>query len=254
MSETTDTAIAEKVERFEKLVQMDPEDATSHFTLGTAYAEAGRHEQAAESFLNAIAINADYSKAFQLAGQSLIKVGDTDRAAKVLTRGYEAAVRLGDLMPKKAIVAMLEQIGQPVPEVEDQQAPADAAPTPDGSFIDQKTGQPGTRLPRPPFRGPIGQWIHDHISNETWQVWLGQGTKIINELRLDLSSQQGSDIYDFGMILYVGLDAEKYRELTSTDPPEIPEDYKQMLARILNASPDQLASFGGNIEQIVREE
>ncbi|MEM9083960.1 MAG: Fe(2+)-trafficking protein, partial [Planctomycetota bacterium] len=188
MSDTTDTAIAEKVERFEKLVQMDPEDATSHFTLGTAYAEAGRHEEAAESFLNAIAINADYSKAFQLAGQSLIEAGDTDRAGKVLTRGYEAAARLGDLMPKKAISAMLEQIGQPIPVVQEESASSEAAPAPDGSFVDRKTGQPGTKLPRPPFRGAIGQWIYDNISNETWQTWLGQGTKIINELRLDLSS------------------------------------------------------------------
>ncbi|MEM1167245.1 MAG: Fe(2+)-trafficking protein [Planctomycetota bacterium] len=245
----------DKIVRFRKLVEMDPDDATSHFTLGTALAEAGEHTEAAESFLNAIAINKDFSKAFQLAGRSLIASGDTDRAIRVLERGHEAAARQGDLMPKKAIEGMLHDLGKPVADPQIEVAAPGHAPKSIGggghaAFIDRKTGQPGTRMDRPPFRGKLGEWIHQHVSREQWNVWLGQGTKIINELRLDLSSEEGSTIYDLGMLLYFNIDAGLYTELTGQEPPSVGPDYREMLARVLNADPDTLASFKGELREM----
>ena len=70
----------------------------------------------------------------------------------------------------------------------------------------QRTGRPGTKLPRPPFKGPIGQWIAENISQETWNTWIGQGTKVINELRLDLSTERGQEEYDRYMREFLGLE------------------------------------------------
>jgi Fe-S cluster biosynthesis and repair protein YggX len=63
-------------------------------------------------------------------------------------------------------------------------------------------------MPDPPFRGRVGAWIRDHISAETWNDWVGQGTKVINELRLDLSRDEDQATYDQHMYEYLGIDDE----------------------------------------------
>ena len=65
----------------------------------------------------------------------------------------------------------------------------------------------------PPFRGPVGQWIFEHISAETFREWIGQGTKVINELRLDLSRDQDAETYDRYMREYLGIDDELLAQL-----------------------------------------
>ena len=73
-------------------------------------------------------------------------------------------------------------------------------------------------MARPPFKGPVGAWIFDHISQETFDTWIKQGTKVINEMRLDLSRDQDADTYDKQMREYLGIDEEMYEKLTSGTP------------------------------------
>ena len=70
-------------------------------------------------------------------------------------------------------------------------------------------------MSRPPFRGPIGQWIQTNISQETFDEWIRQGTKVINELRLDLSQEKDEEVYDAHMREYLGIDEELYAKLTA---------------------------------------
>ncbi|MCA9296482.1 MAG: Fe(2+)-trafficking protein, partial [Phycisphaerales bacterium] len=65
-----------------------------------------------------------------------------------------------------------------------------------------------------PMRGPVGQWILDNISVETWSDWIGQGTKVINELRLDFSRDEDQVTYERHMCEYLGIDAALYEQLT----------------------------------------
>jgi Fe-S cluster biosynthesis and repair protein YggX len=147
----------------------------------------------------------DMSKAFQLAGEAFVKAGLVDDAALTLAKGYEVACLKGDLMPKRAMAELLKSIGKPVPEV-DGAAEIEAAQALSGAFMCSKTGRPGTKLAKPPFRGPVGAWIFENISSETWNAWIGQGTKVINELRLDLSRDQDAETYDRYMREYLGID------------------------------------------------
>jgi Fe-S cluster biosynthesis and repair protein YggX len=39
-------------------------------------------------------------------------------------------------------------------------------------------------LDRPPYPGPLGQRIFDHVSKQAWQQWLAHQTMLINENRL----------------------------------------------------------------------
>lgn len=208
----------ERIARFENMAQADPTNDMAHFSLGGAYAQADRHADAARSFMKCVELNPDMSKAYQLAGAELIKAGDRTEAARVLKEGYTTAARLGDLMPRNAMEKLLQEIGEEVPELDEAtKAEANRAATAvPGGFVCKRTGRPGTKMPAPPFKGPIGAWIYENISAETFHEWIKQGTKVINELRLDLSREQDEKTYDQHMYEYLGIDEELLNDLRST--------------------------------------
>jgi Fe-S cluster biosynthesis and repair protein YggX len=147
------------------------------------------------------------SKAWQLAADAFAKAGQRDRAADAAKKGYEIAALRGDLMPKNAIASILKDLGLPLPEVKGAAvAPTGSPLAATGTFVCRQTGRPGSKLPAPPFRGPVGQWIFENIAAETWKAWIAQGTKVINELRLDLSREQDAETYDRHMREYLGID------------------------------------------------
>jgi Fe-S cluster biosynthesis and repair protein YggX len=203
-----------RISQFENMVrpEADPDNEMAWFSLGQAYAEAGRHADAARAYQRCIQLNEMFSKAYQLAGAEFIAAGDHDSAAEVLTSGFHIATRRGDRMPQRAIADLLRSIDRPVPEA----APASAASSPaiGGSFVCLRTGRSGTRMIRPPFKGPVGAWIASNITQETFDEWIRQGTKVINELRLDLSRDEDESVYDAHMREYLGIDDELYQKLT----------------------------------------
>lgn len=197
---------SQRIAQFENMVQADPENDMGWFSLGNAYAQAGRPAEAAAAYLRCCALNKSMSKAYQLAGQQLVLAKDDAKAAEVLTEGYRVAAEKGDFMPRKAMGELLEKLGQPLPQVMEAKP---AGPAPDGSFICWRTRKAGTKMPRPPFRGPLGIWIHANIARETFmEGWIPQGTKVINELRLDLSKEEDAATYDRHMRDYLGIDEE----------------------------------------------
>lgn len=206
--------IETRIAQFEKMAHDDPTNDMAHFSLGGAYQQAGRFEEAAESYLRCVELNPGMSKAYQLAGAALIATDQPERAGQILTQGYTEAAKRGDLMPKRAMGDMLGQLKLPIPEVEQQKA----GPTPGGSFICRKTAKAGHQMKQPPFKGPFGKWIHENISQETFNLWIGQGTKVINELRLDLSQDKDSDTYDAHMREYLGVDDALYEQITGEKP------------------------------------
>ena len=195
---------AERIAQFRNMAEADPTNEMAHFSLGNALLQAGQAAEAAASLQRCIELQPQMSKAYQLAGQAIALCGDKAKAVATLTRGYEVAAKRGDLMPRNAMGDLLKSLGAPVPQVQD------AAPEPTASqsaFICQRSGRPGTQLAKPPFRGPLGQHIYETISKETWQQWVAQGTKVINELRLDLSRDDHAQVYDQHMIEFLGLEA-----------------------------------------------
>jgi Fe-S cluster biosynthesis and repair protein YggX len=198
----------DRIAQFEKMASADPTNEMAHFSLGKAYLDASRHAEAARSFERCVELAPDMSKAYQLGGQAMIGAAWTDRAVEFMNRGYETAARKGDLMPKNAIGELLRSIGREPPKLGAEVDAAAERLKASGSFICQRTGRPGNKLPSPPFKGVIGQWIFENISAETWKQWIGQGTKVINELRLDFSRDKDQETYDQHMREFLGIDAE----------------------------------------------
>ena len=195
--------IKDRIAQWEKMTAEAPDDM-AFFSLGGAYKDAERYADAEAAFAKAIEHNAEMSRAYQLRGQMLMKLDRADEAAAVLTEGYTIAAKRGDVMPQKAMGSLLETLGRPVPQVETADTP-DAETLGENQIIDRKTGQPGTRLADPPMRGPLGQFIYDHFSQQTWTAWIHQGTKVINELRLDFSNPEHQRVYDQQMMEWLGI-------------------------------------------------
>ncbi len=208
---------ADRIAQFEKMAREDPTNDMAHFSLGNAYLKSGRAAEAAKSFENCIAVNPHMSKAYQLCGQAMIEAGWADKAVTILNKGYEVASGKGDRMPQQAIGELLKSIGREPPKVQTSSASAESSTVGGGgesTFTCRRSGRPGTKMASPPFRGPIGQWIADNISAETWRTWIGQGTKVINELRLDLSREQDQETYDAHMREFLGIDDDVLAQIT----------------------------------------
>lgn len=203
-----------RIAQFEKMAHDDPSNDMAHFSLGGAYQQAGRFAEAAECYIRSFELNPTMSKAYQLAGAALIACDQPERAGEVLTRGFTVAGERGDLMPKNAMGDMLDQLGIPRPAV----AARPSGPAADGSFVCRRSGSRGTKMPRPPFKGPVGDWIAANISRESFEDWIRQGTKVINELRLDLSRDRDSETYDAHMREFLGIDDSLYQTLTGQKP------------------------------------
>jgi Fe-S cluster biosynthesis and repair protein YggX len=58
-----------------------------------------------------------------------------------------------------------------------------------------KLGREAEGLERPPFKGEMGQKIYDNVSKEAWRMWLEHSKMLINEYRLDLTSQKGQEMW-----------------------------------------------------------
>jgi Fe-S cluster biosynthesis and repair protein YggX len=58
-----------------------------------------------------------------------------------------------------------------------------------------KLGHEAQGLEKPPFKGDFGQRIFENVSAEAWRTWLEHSKMLINEYRLDLTSQRGQEIW-----------------------------------------------------------
>jgi Fe-S cluster biosynthesis and repair protein YggX len=50
-------------------------------------------------------------------------------------------------------------------------------------------------LEKPPFRGELGQRLFSSVSAQAWRGWLEHSKMLINEYRLDLTSETGQRLW-----------------------------------------------------------
>jgi Fe-S cluster biosynthesis and repair protein YggX len=194
---------ASRIEQFKKMAEADPGNELGHFSLGRAYLDAGQFEQAVESLRKVVELNPNISKAYQLMADAQLKLGKRDSAVQLLTMGVRIANERGDMMPKNAMIAKLQELGAPVadfggPKVADQ-------PVGEGQVLCSRCGKVKPRMPSPPFSNDQGKMIHEKVCADCWREWIGMGTKVINEMRLPLSDPQAQKIFDQHMFEFLNL-------------------------------------------------
>jgi Fe-S cluster biosynthesis and repair protein YggX len=68
-------------------------------------------------------------------------------------------------------------------------------------------GRHARQLASPPMNDELGERVQKKVCAECWNDWLrNYSIKVINELRLDLSTERGQEEYDRYMREYLGLD------------------------------------------------
>ncbi len=58
-----------------------------------------------------------------------------------------------------------------------------------------KLGREAEGLEKPPFKGPMGQKLFENVSKQAWSAWLEHSKMLINEYRLDLTSENGQKVW-----------------------------------------------------------
>jgi Fe-S cluster biosynthesis and repair protein YggX len=58
-----------------------------------------------------------------------------------------------------------------------------------------KLGRQAEGLERAPFKGDLGERIFERVSREAWRQWLEHSKMLINEYRLDLTSESGQRLW-----------------------------------------------------------
>ena len=192
-------SLDERIAQFRKMAHDDPDNELGHFRLGQLLQEAGRHEEALVSFRRTLELSTQFSKVFQLMGSCLISLNRRDEAVQVLQEGFQVADQRGDNIPREEMAKLLVQLGEPAPTP--KKTTAAGAEGPGGGFRCQRpgcfAGSRARQLAKPPMSGELGQKIYANVCADCWQYWLRDlSIKVINEMRLDLSTEQGAEIYD----------------------------------------------------------
>ncbi|HEY8665437.1 MAG TPA: Fe(2+)-trafficking protein [Tepidisphaeraceae bacterium] len=193
-----------RIEQFRKMAEADPNNELGHFSLGRAYLDGGMFHEAVASLQRVIALNPKLSKAYQLLATALLKVNQKDAAIAQLTQGVKIAAERGDMMPKNDMVAMLKELGAPIPETA---AAVQDKPLSGNEVLCSRCGRVGPKLPAPPFSNAQGKVIFEKVCADCWREWIGMGTKVINELRLPLHDPQAQKLFDQHMMEFLNLKA-----------------------------------------------
>jgi tetratricopeptide (TPR) repeat protein len=199
---------AKRIADYRNMVQGDPDDDLAHFRLGQALMDDGQYEEAIKSFERTLELTPGFSRVFQYLGECFIKSGKKERAVEVLTKGWVTADERGDRMPKEAMEKLLTSLNAPIPK---PAAPAALDEGPGTGFKCQRPGcmegKRARQLPAPPIPDAVGLRIHTDICAGCWNLWFKDlSIKVINELRLDLSSDFGQAEYDKHMREFMGFE------------------------------------------------
>jgi tetratricopeptide (TPR) repeat protein len=199
--------LQDRIAQFRKMAQDDPENELGHFRLGQLLMEAGQLEEATQSFRRTLELSPQFSKIYQLLGTCLMKLNRREEAVKTLREGFAVADERGDNIPRDEIVKLLVDLGEPKPV---SKKPAAAASTGDGFRCQRPGCLAGARarqLPKPPMNDELGRRIQASVCADCWNDWLrNYSIKVINEMRLDLSTERGQEVYDQVMKEFLGFE------------------------------------------------
>jgi tetratricopeptide (TPR) repeat protein len=195
----------DRIAQFRKMATDDPENELGHFRLGQELMQVGQTEEAVQSFRRTLELSPQFSRVYQLLATCLLQLDRRQEAVGVLQQGFAVADERGDNMPRDEMARMLGQLGQPVPQ------PKKAPAGPGDGFRCQRPGcmlgHHARQLPKPPINDDVGRRIQETVCADCWNDWLrNYSIKVINELRLDLSTERGQEEYDRYMREYLGLE------------------------------------------------
>lgn len=102
--------IEAKIQKYKKIIEMDPKDVLGYYSLGQVYLEGGRKREALDTFEKAVQVNPDHSSSYAALGEVLEGLGDKSKARTVYEQGIKVAEKQGDMMPQKKMETRLRKL------------------------------------------------------------------------------------------------------------------------------------------------
>ncbi len=100
----------EKIERFKKVIELDPNDVLGYYSLGDAYLEIQRFPEAVQAFTKGLEADPAHSSSYYGLGQAYQAIGEKERAKEIFEKGIRVADEKGDVMTMKKMQARLNQL------------------------------------------------------------------------------------------------------------------------------------------------
>ena len=99
-------------QQLEAMLAEDPNDEFLRYALAMEFVNAGEHESAVSHLRELIALHPakPYVPAYQMAGQSLLKLGRTGEAIPILREGVAEAQKQGNLHAAGEMQGMLDTV------------------------------------------------------------------------------------------------------------------------------------------------
>lgn len=102
--------IESRIERYRKVIALDPADVLGYFSLGSALLEAKRLDGARAAFEQAVSVNSEHSPSYFNLGLVLESLGRKEEAVKIYETGIPVAEKRGDMIPLKKMQARLAML------------------------------------------------------------------------------------------------------------------------------------------------
>lgn len=200
--------LQDRIAQFRKMANDDPDNELGHYRLGQLLMEDKQYGEAVSSFRRTLELSPTFSKVYHLQALCLLHDERRDEAIRVLRQGFEVADERGDNMPRDEMARMLVELGEPAPASKRAAAGPEAG---QGGFRCQRPGCPfgsqAHQLNAPPFKDELGRRIFESVCADCWSEWKkNYSIKVINELRIDLSTERGQDEYDRYMREFLGIE------------------------------------------------
>jgi predicted Zn-dependent protease len=94
----------------EDFLAQNPTDAFARYGLALDYANSGETDRAMQEFQRLTEINPDYTAAYQMWAQTMMKSGKTTEARPLLEKGIACAQRTGNAHAAREMQGMLEEL------------------------------------------------------------------------------------------------------------------------------------------------
>ena len=203
------TQLQDRIAQFRKMANDDPENELGHYRLGQLLLEDRQYDEAIRAFRRTLELSPQFSKVYHLLALALQQAGRRDEAVTVLRQGFRVADERGDHMPRDEMARLLVELGEPAPA--SRKAAQAGGPAGAGGFRCQRpmcvAGAHARQLPAPPLPDEVGREIREKVCADCWNDWFrNYSIKVINELRLDLSTERGQEEYDRYMREFLGLE------------------------------------------------
>lgn len=99
-----------RIERYKKVIELDPKDVLGYFSLGTAYMDGRRLVESREAFERAISVDPNHSPSYFNLGIVYESLNEKNKAIHIYEKGLKIADSRGDMIPLRKMEARLEML------------------------------------------------------------------------------------------------------------------------------------------------